>query len=103
FMLRPPLASSLFPYTTLFRSVCLLGWGCKTLADHDWDKAPDSISDGLIFEVVDIRCRVLKRLCQSHDRVDMSIEHSFRFIACQVDRKSTRLNSSHLGISYAVF
>src|SRR5262245_65083832 len=28
---------------------------------------------------------------------------SFAFTACGTDRKSTRLNSSHLGISYAVF
>src|ERR1035441_5330170 len=60
-MIRRPPRSTLFPYTTLFRSV-LVG------STHDcWNPV----------EVEDRRRRG--------------------------DRKSTRLNSSHLGISYAVF
>src|SRR5437899_9605438 len=45
-----------------------------------------------------------KRAAQSHVRVGeqaMQIVHAGDWLA--VDRKSTRLNSSHLGISYAVF
>src|SRR5437899_8402092 len=58
-MIRPPPRSTLFPYTTLFRS-CRCGGSLK------WRS---------------------------------------RFVRCPTigDRKSTRLNSSHLGISYAVF
>src|SRR5947199_8566619 len=65
---RPP-RSTLFPYTTLFRSSGEAG----TEPDGDW---PEQIrSDGW----------------------------SLVFVASPEDRKSTRLNSSHLGISYAVF
>src|ERR1039458_10734874 len=60
-MIRRPPRSTLFPYTTLFRSTC--GAGCLGLG-------------------ID---------------TDALLEHM------QGDRKSTRLNSSHLGISYAVF
>src|SRR5258705_2764269 len=69
-MIRRPPRSTLFPYTTLFRSVfgvrgtlALLGGGLAGLA----------------------------------------LAHAVRRPAARGDRKSTRLNSSHLGISYAVF
>src|SRR5437899_7162043 len=72
-MLRPPPSSTLFPYTTLFRS---------QVARQD---VIDDLHVGRIVEPV---------LDPLHlgDPGDM-----------KVDRKSTRLNSSHLGISYAVF
>src|SRR5436853_2853754 len=63
-MIRRPPRSTLFPYTTLFRS------------------KPHAAASPLIV------CTVLRMLRTSS-------QHS--------DRKSTRLNSSHLGISYAVF
>src|SRR5437899_9568878 len=74
-MIRRPPTSTLFPYTTLFRSP-LSVWspaGWKAMA-------PDAA-----FMVV------------SPTRTVPGA------IAFQPDRKSTRLNSSHLGISYAVF
>src|SRR5205814_3781764 len=64
-MIRPPPRSTLFPYTTLFRSPVHAG--------------RDSIN---------------KRATGSRD---VALRSARR------DRKSTRLNSSHLGISYAVF
>src|SRR5438132_9173854 len=73
-MIRRPQRTTLFPYTTLFRSIeCLvqLHRGVATGIAHD----PSAIHD-----VVDRLVRV-------------SVE----------DRKSTRLNSSHTVISYAVF
>src|SRR5438045_9470042 len=70
-MIRRPPRSTLFPYTTLFRS------------EGGAAVAAAGIRDGHGGNHV-------------HD-VD---RHRFR---CGVDRKSTRLNSSHLGISYAVF
>src|SRR5947199_8151716 len=68
-MLRPPPRSTLFPYTTLFRSSCLGAW---------LGTAP-------------------RPPCPEHRRLFHPGKRIYR------DRKSTRLNSSHLGISYAVF
>src|SRR5687768_18063258 len=73
-MIRLPPRSTLFPYTTLFRS----------LAPRRW-------LDG----VVDL-ARELGHPEQVHDGVVGQLE-------CPADRKSTRLNSSHGYISYAVF
>src|SRR5205814_8065499 len=73
FMIRRPPRSTLFPYTTLFRS---RGRVEIELAVHDQDRPA--------------------RLLSGADR-------HLRPMAPERDRKSTRLNSSHLGISYAVF
>src|SRR3712207_8298852 len=79
-MIRRPPRSTLFPYTTLFRSVRLgrdlglvvLAEGIETAEQHD----------------------VLHRLgCQWGQG----------WLFAAADRKSTRLNSSHANISYAVF
>src|SRR5947199_8067411 len=75
-MIRPPPRSSLFPYTTLFRSHGALFDGRGLLCEYDADER--------------------EREQGADERVSF---HARRFI----DRKSTRLNSSHLGISYAVF
>src|SRR5438477_536524 len=88
-MIRPPPRSTLFPYTTLFRSVLGKNRGkCRT-----W------------------RTRVRNLLCvlprPSWDRRTKGQQHYQRFIfdsrQRSGDRKSTRLNSSHMSISYAVF
>src|SRR5688572_31273607 len=79
-MTHPPPRSTLFPYTTLFRSA-LVG------RDHDaWH--------GLPFDGVD-RTR-LEVLAQQR-------LHPVTLGVARLDRKSTRLNSSHSQISYAVF
>src|SRR3989442_11123870 len=71
-MIRRPPRSTLFPYTTLFRSDPVTG-----TVDRHLDR---------IDHVVD-----------EHE-VATSVHHEAR-----LDRKSTRLNSSHVRISYAVF
>src|SRR5258708_13555595 len=72
-MIRRPPRSTLFPYTTLFRS------------DEDG-------------------CGLGARAGRGHDRVSLQHRvHGERAHAENVDRKSTRLNSSHQIISYAVF
>src|SRR5205814_9603011 len=87
-LLRRPPASTLFPYTTLFRSV--VAEGALELSD---DEAPETflpIRFARFHGWGRIRCRNVGR---SHGKTGLRC----------LDRKSTRLNSSHLGISYAVF
>src|SRR3712207_8317619 len=82
---RPP-RSTLFPYTTLFRS-----------RGQEGAAAPVALP----FPVPD---RGVEERQQSADRVRVLGEHLVpRSSPHPVDRKSTRLNSSHANISYAVF
>src|SRR4051812_49705204 len=87
-MFRRPPSSALFPYTTLFRS-----------------------TPALVYEA-DPR----RHFCRAHSTTGMTLEHLAADdravdVAGRVhsdplgagDRKSTRLNSSHMSISYAVF
>src|SRR5690606_41382140 len=75
---RPPI-STLFPYTTLFRSPCCRrGALCRWPTAGIWVASPASAEDAG-------RNRPLSEWL------------------CRIDRKSTRLNSSHVKISYAVF
>src|SRR5256885_5603952 len=77
-MIRRPPRSTLFPYTTLFRSGGWLGINGRP-------------------EYVRQACDAsLQRLGVNH--IDLYYQHRV-----DRDRKSTRLNSSHLVISYAVF
>src|SRR5690242_21088597 len=68
-MIRPPPRSTLFPYTTLFRST---------------------------HQSVE-QCACVRRTEHERDNEEEPIEPAHE------DRKSTRLNSSHMSISYAVF
>src|SRR2546426_5818070 len=78
-MIRRPPRSTLFPYTTLFRSVVN-----NELARRGYE----SYRAQEVQLVHHSPCRTTRRLLRHH------------FVR---DRKSTRLNSSHLVISYAVF
>src|SRR5438045_6090190 len=90
-MLRPT-SSTLFPYTTLFRS----GGGDKAGGfeprEHGSGAAEDDRGAPAGAEI---------------DQGDRAPDHEGRDAVARAgelgDRKSTRLNSSHLGISYAVF
>src|SRR5690606_41638253 len=81
---RPPPRSTLSPYTTLFRSV-----------DHPLT-AGVQIRDAVAVEIHRDRLRVRG--------LPVLVGH-LRPVRCEPreDRKSTRLNSSHVKISYAVF
>src|SRR5205814_5610723 len=97
FILRPPPRSTLFPYTTLFRSVrermlrseadltSLLGLYLKV-------RNGESVTDDEANPLVSVM-RLAGIVRSEHGRL----------VERNRDRKSTRLNSSHLGISYAVF
>src|SRR5690606_41823683 len=91
-ILRPPQPrrSSLFPYTTLFRSVEAL----RRLA------VPSPPELGLPDDDADLAVR--DELSPSRQRAASRIDRGHHLVAVE-DRKSTRLNSSHVKISYAVF
>src|SRR2546426_5065102 len=82
-MIRRPPRSTLFPYTTLFRSLLETGATGTTL------------HAGLIGG------GVAKNVIAPSARAEFDVR--VRSLAEWRDRKSTRLNSSHLVISYAVF
>src|SRR3989442_11791176 len=91
-MIRRPPRSTLFPYTTLFRSV-------------------RRVTEWLAY----LRCGNRGRRCQKSKRLGFTDPAGeSEFVSARVgsgrnsdspagDRKSTRLNSSHVRISYAVF
>src|SRR3712207_8308112 len=81
-MIRRPPRSTLFPYTTLFRSFSQLVLGEATMPPGVSDQHTDAGRGG-----------VGGRVGHRHGGQRMS----------HVDRKSTRLNSSHANNSYAVF
>src|SRR3712207_8228377 len=83
-MIRHPPRSTLFPYTTLFRSVAAVGRQLEILlvSRHGFLRLLDSFVRGAEHLIDD--WLAVRQLGQR-------------------DRKSTRLNSSHANISYAVF
>src|SRR2546422_6168562 len=86
-MIRRPPRSTLFPYTTLFRSIGI-GVG------------PQSFGDTLLQGFQGLGVRVVS-LASLNVRAILQALASRTNV--RVDRKSTRLNSSHGYISYAVF
>src|SRR2546430_5532633 len=93
-MIRRPPRSTLFPYTTLFRSFEVIG-GCRHLAEGHLSREADRIAYGHCGRTKDQR-RPLKTTPKDFGLVLPAGRVSG-------DRKSTRLNSSHSQISYAVF
>src|SRR3712207_8083930 len=92
-MIRRPPRSTLFPYTTLFRSRLV---GREAVAELD---APRHLVGGQVARaVVD---DLLGRALGQAD--DARHHHGPALRVGEEDRKSTRLNSSHANISYAVF
>src|SRR3989442_4976126 len=90
-MIRRPPRSTLFPYTTLFRSVMRdLG---LVKVDEPFTKL---LTQGMVLNHIYSR-RTAKGAKEYFWTKD--VEHVFD----ETDRKSTRLNSSHVRISYAVF
>src|SRR5256885_12609762 len=88
-MIRRPPRSTLFPYTTLFRShVARLHLQVAREAVARRDAVPELLAGGDLGGLLGV----------THDG------HRFQVgFDAKEDRKSTRLNSSHLVISYAVF
>src|SRR5256885_11826972 len=83
-MIRRPPRSTLFPYTTLFRS------GRRRLDRHAANRQGRVTAAHVGSLDANFHCLVIPSVSEGPGRVGR-------------DRKSTRLNSSHLVISYAVF
>src|SRR5437763_3412320 len=74
--------STLFPYTTLFRSRTLIFRPAPVNEFEEVETDTDAIEADQVYDMGEV--------------IDIAIK-------CSIDRKSTRLNSSHRCISYAVF
>src|SRR5438067_9358813 len=84
-MIRPPPKSTLFPYTTLFRSrAAAQAFQAEPEARHHSGSARAGLALASLRAALSI----------SAERIRNGVV---------LDRKSTRLNSSHVSISYAVF
>src|SRR5207249_11933451 len=95
--ITPPLPlPTLFPYTTLFRSLTRLGLDQFCLEAHSTKAGKTKIMEEL-KRTLELASR------PREDMVDEHLEDLLRIRAELKDRKSTRLNSSHVSISYAVF
>src|SRR3712207_7130866 len=84
-MIRRPPRSTLFPYTTLFRSICKSHPAGQGGQRHRAEGAPVGRGGPVVAE---------------HEVLPRPEQH---LVDGARDRKSTRLNSSHANISYAVF
>src|SRR5690625_6232660 len=91
-MIYPPLLSTLFPYTTLFRShkLKMLGFSIKSVMEKE------------------LLSQSISKVQHSKESIMETLEYAFdcgllNKAERHLDRKSTRLNSSHVAISYAVF
>src|SRR3712207_8117107 len=84
-MIRRPPRSTLFPYTTLFRSAP--DRGLARAGDHRQTPLPASQEEAGVVDPAQQHFLFARPLRRAGSR----------------DRKSTRLNSSHANISYAVF
>src|SRR3712207_7036125 len=87
-MIRRPPRSTLFPYTTLFRS---LPQGVRDGLVDDLEVA--AADEALVLDERDVRLNARR----------VAVHHEGDRARRRQDRKSTRLNSSHANISYAVF
>src|SRR3989442_6165523 len=92
-MIRRPPRSTLFPYTTLFRSVV--------------DQQEQARRRQTLAQVVEQRLGLgiepVQILADQQQGVHLALAQQHPLERGEQDRKSTRLNSSHVRISYAVF
>src|SRR5690349_24150589 len=95
-MIRRPPRSTLFPYTTLFRSISRVRM--PELTKCLWVRKA-------LYDVVQGKFRAKEKLFTSLIWLEKIIHIKRSMMNCSPpsDRKSTRLNSSHVEISYAVF
>src|SRR3712207_8781883 len=92
-MIRRPPRSTLFPYTTLFRSAAML------VARRTLDLILAEV-DGVAAACARLTETYRETLIPGRTLLQQALPTTF---GLKADRKSTRLNSSHANISYAVF
>src|SRR3712207_9203040 len=102
-MIRRPPRSTLFPYTTLFRSVLVID-EVHNLVDRGRGYYSPELSSNQARRAAEVIGRWGEPI---HTRIETLCLHLAALIDSTVadaleDRKSTRLNSSHANISYAV-
>src|SRR3712207_8851626 len=102
-MIRRPPRSTLFPYTTLFRSVISVkdGYKDKLLVD-----VPEIVylERNTLYTLNDVSPMQSANIYKFHDNPFLTLRGNGVLVGIvDTDRKSTRLNSSHANISYAVF
>src|SRR5437588_3809423 len=93
-MIRRPPRSTLFPYTTLFRSVTNSGYTQNAINNALYAIGAKNL-DGVNVD--------FEGSSSGYPNAQSGFTNFMTQISQQVDRKSTRLNSSHTVISYAVF
>src|SRR3712207_9588935 len=102
-MIRRPPRSTLFPYTTLFRSLEYLQ---MCLRDHSPQLANELGRISGTYLYTPVPPDLVEEAFRNFDRLDdwhKTLTGDYRyFYKNRKDRKSTRLNSSHANISYAV-
>src|SRR3712207_8992584 len=100
-MIRRPPRSTLFPYTTLFRSN--EGVGDATIAVVGTGITGQTGTDGRF--TLNVPAGDLSLIVRGigFKRQDVTVSSEQTSVSVAQDRKSTRLNSSHANISYAVF
>src|SRR3712207_6910180 len=89
-MIRRPPRSTLFPYTTLFRSLSKERFDLRKKIENVVNDISSTTPDNK-----DLRIRFESNVNKTSVMIEGDKE--------RIDRKSTRLNSSHANISYAVF
>src|SRR3712207_7622581 len=92
-MIRRPPRSTLFPYTTLFRSHIP-----REFLEEERQKPLHYFLQEYMCVFTDTENQIF-----TSEMIDRAVNPNVRPLFAEGDRKSTRLNSSHANISYAVF
>src|SRR3712207_8608769 len=99
-MIRRPPRSTLFPYTTLFRSSVFPAAACEVY----WPRDPRPVLRGVVEQAGPLYAVVRTPADRPANGLFPTSEYLVVFEPKpDRDRKSTRLNSRHANISYAVF
>src|SRR5207249_11142733 len=99
-MLRQPLRSTLFPYTTLFRSI---SEDVLSSGSYCHEKFPAIEGKSLASNDPVLKSAQSGDVIDYYGPCDEDLTGKSQLREQTLDRKSTRLNSSHVSISYAVF